>query len=483
MDLSDFKSLRRWSDLPRKFAHLSRMAYMIFLAVTGLFLVTLSWVMLQPPTVVSTSSSSSIDYTNGKAPAAAPTVAHTPIPTPELSSVTIHHSDEGTSHVDHSATPLIKPDGLRIVGVIFYGRRDRSSLLECYLRKNLVSYGGWLDEVIWAANTDDADDLAYGEHIAATQNEYTYLPLTSSGNQGEGYMNIYRHAFTEPDTIYVKMDDDVVFIDQSAIPRVVMTLLNNPRALLVSANVVNNPALGWVHYHMGAVHPYVPEVKRPDGDNLATKENGAWRSSDLPTWSGAEWEMPELDHFYSLFGVNDKTNVPLHRWIPTRNLSLLYKTPVAKSEYNAFGNNLHFWPLAAQAHYSLLQNIEEKRLGRYFMVHGSDEEAVSTWDMNGSRISINFMVIKGKDIIDNISNLQPDDENKLTVELPTLLNRAVLVETTSVVSHFSFGPQKNLAKTDILARYHNYANQNICPNAILEPEVLLATDKMPGVDA
>ena len=136
--------------------------------------------------------------------------------------------------------------------------------------------------------------------------------------------------------------------------------------------------------------------------------------------------MPELDHFYSLFGVNDKTNVPLHRWIPTRNLSLLYKTPVAKSEYNAFGNNLHFWPLAAQAHYSLLQNIEEKRLGRYFMVHGSDEEAVSTWDMNGSRISINFMVIKGKDIIDNISNLQPDDENKLTVELPTLLNRGKL---------------------------------------------------------
>lgn len=53
---------------------------------------------------------------------------------------------------------------------------------------------------------------------------------------------------------------------------------------------------------------------------------------------------------------------------------------------------------------------------------------------------------------------------------------AVLVETTSVVSHFSFGPQKNLIKTDILARYHNYANEMICPSSILEPESILSTD-------
>lgn len=469
---------------------------MVFVAVTGLFLVSVSWLFLQPPTVISSTSSSHVDLANDRTSVEA---TPTPTPTPELSSVTIHQSDEGTSHVDHSAMPLVKPDGLRIVGVVFYGRRDRSSLLECHVRKNLAAFGGWLDEVIWAANTDDVDDLTYGEHIAATSEQYTFIRIRHENNDN-GYQDIYTQTITEPDTIYVKMDDDIVFIDQSAIPRAVMTLINNPRALLVSANVVNNPALGWVHYHMGAVHPYVPEI-RTEHENLATKENGIWRASDLPSWSSQDWEMPELDHFFSLFGVNDKTNVPLHRWIPTRDLSLLYKTPVAQSEYNAFGNNLFFWPLAAQAHYSLLQNIEERRLGRYFMVHGSDEEAVSTWDMRGSRISINFMVIRGKDIIDNYSELKGDDENQLTVELPARLNRgqfisfvtletnerglaktfaAVLVETTSVVAHFSFGPQKNLAKTDILARYHNYANQNICPNSILEPEILLATDRMPG---
>lgn len=411
MDFSEFKPLRRWSDLPRRLSHFSRMSYMVFLTVAGLLLLTLSWVLLQPPSLVSSTSTSLESNAEKFNPAV------TPSSTPELSSITIHESEGGTSHLDHSTTPLVKPEGLRVVGVVFYGRRDRSSLLECYLRKNLVSFGGWLDEVIWAANTEDPDDMAYGERISQTAPEYTYLPIKSGG-----YMAIYSAAFTEPNTIYVKMDDDVVFIDQSAIPRVVTTLLKNPQALLVSSNVVNNPALGWVHYHMGAVHPYVPEV-RPSTDKLATRDNGAWRASDLPTWIGADWQMPELDHFYSLFGVNDKTNVPNHRWIPTRNSSLLYQTPVALSEYNAFGNNLHFWALAAQAHYSLLQNIEERRLGRYFMVHGSDEEAVSTWDMRGSRISINFMVIKGSDIIDNLDELQPDDEDKLTVVLPKALNR------------------------------------------------------------
>ncbi|OKL62848.1 hypothetical protein UA08_01810 [Talaromyces atroroseus] len=465
MDFSDFKPLRRWMDTPRKF---SRMTCMVFLAVTGVLLLSLSYVLLQPSTAFSPSSSADLNNAEKVNPIVTPSPSP-PSPTPELSSITIHQSEEGTSHVDHSAAPLAKPAGLRVVGVVFYGRRDRSSLLECYLQKNLASNGGWLDEVIWAANTDVPEDMAYGEKIAETAPEYTYLPIKSGG-----YMGIYLKAFTEPDTIYLKMDDDMVFIDQSAIPRLVMTLLNNPRALLVSSNVVNNPALGWVHYHMGAVHPYVPEV-RPVEDSLATKENGAWRASELPTWGGADWQMPELTQFYELFGVDDRARVPSHRWIPTRNSSYLYQTPVAQSQYDAFGPNLQYWPLAAQAHYSLLQNIEEKRLGRYFMVHGSDEEAVSTWDMRGSRISINFMVIRGSDLIDNLANLQgKDDEDMLTVVLPKQLNRAILVETTSVVAHFSFGPQKNLIKTDILARYHNYATQMICPNSLLEPETVLA---------
>jgi hypothetical protein len=60
-----------------------------------------------------------------------------------------------------AAYRLERPKDTRIIGLIFFGRRDRASILDCYLKNNLVSSGGWLDEVVWGVNTNDTGDLAY----------------------------------------------------------------------------------------------------------------------------------------------------------------------------------------------------------------------------------------------------------------------------------------------------------------------------------
>lgn len=58
---------------------------------------------------------------------------------------------------------------------------------------------------------------------------------------------------------------------------------------------------------------------------------------------------------------------------------------------------------------------------------------------------------------------------------------AVLVESQSVVSHFSYGPQRYLDKTDILERYFNYANDNVCPQqSLIDPENPEKTWKSPS---
>jgi hypothetical protein len=50
------------------------------------------------------------------------------------------------------------------------------------------------------------------------------------------------------------------------------------------------------------------------------------------------------------------------------------------------------------------------------------------------------------------------------------LYTAVLVESQSIVSHFSYGPQRWLHKTDIMERYFNYANDNVCPEqSLIDP--------------
>src|ERR1700710_1343156 len=43
-----------------------------------------------------------------------------------------------------------RPEGLKkIVGLVFYGRPETVSILDCYLKRNLVQNGGMLDEVVW----------------------------------------------------------------------------------------------------------------------------------------------------------------------------------------------------------------------------------------------------------------------------------------------------------------------------------------------
>jgi hypothetical protein len=329
--------------------------------------------------------------------------------------------------------PLTKPLGMHLVAVVFYGRRDRASILECYLRKNLVSNGGWVDQVVWVVNTEVKEDRSYANEIAKAATEYKVLPII--GEPGApNYDQIWSQAFADEEAVYVKIDDDVIFMDDNAIPRLVTTLTSHPVALLVSSNVVNNPALGWLHYHMGAVHGYIPEVT-PQQNYLATTENGVWRASGLPHGNDVEWKMPEISEFYKAFGVESPHSIPKHRWFPVHASNHRMITPAAFSQYDPMGNNLVHWALAAQAHYSLLQNIEENGLDRYFMMHGIKRPSglQSTWDMTGTRISINFIAIRGRDVFDYRSLIAvEDDEQALTLDIPSAMNRSESATTFSL---------------------------------------------------
>lgn len=42
--------------------------------------------------------------------------------------------------------------------------------------------------------------------------------------------DLYRDYMTDPDTIYIKIDDDIIFIDDYAIPELVRTTLEHPEA-------------------------------------------------------------------------------------------------------------------------------------------------------------------------------------------------------------------------------------------------------------
>lgn len=420
-----------------------RLAYFVIISVVAVFVFSLAYVYVEEPPFwkpgpahrpfdEADAGSAHIMVSPGSRPKEQATAsASGPLPTLPVSprpalggetsgSKSSYDAAAAEEDLVSAVSSLQKPAGLRVVGVIFYGRRDRSSILECYLRQNLVSSGGWLDQVIFAANTDNEEDLAWLDRVAqASGGDYQVVRI-----EEKGYGSVYEASFKERNTIYVKIDDDVVFIDPQAIPKAVTTLINNPHALMISANVINSPALGWWHYHSDAARAYKPELE-PNETALAARGNGVWKTSELPTWAGVpEIDFTKFENFINYFHVDSPEKIPKHRWLPTRNESDMYTSSVAATNAEG-GPHLMQWEIGAQNHYAFFEHLENGELGKYYL--SKDYGKGTIWHMRGYRLSINFIVMQGADVLDYMHLItghpSGDDEHQLTVEMPRVLRR------------------------------------------------------------
>ncbi|KAI9890760.1 MAG: hypothetical protein M1814_003690 [Vezdaea aestivalis] len=337
-----------------------------------------------------------------------------------------------------------------IIGLIFYGRRDRVSILNCYLKRNLKSNGGVLDGVHFVLNTRDEEDLRYIRALVDHEPSYSLIAGGQFSHADMRFADLYRTI--DSGTLYIKMDDDIIYIGPETIPSLVKYTLAHPEYILTTANVVNHALFNKIHYEIGAIHPWLPEIN--GSATNASLHASNWRPSSLPSWSGP--------HDYE----NDFNADPLFkgaRWLPVRPpthpLANLNRTPIAHAEYGPFGNGWHHWQLAAQQHYSLLQNLElDDSLPMYKFKSFAEKK---------ERVSIMFIAIRGSDINDN-KPVPDTDEAFFTVDLPRKLGRPVGVHGEGGVAvHYSSSwkimkDQLGLDWTDVLSRYKGYAEEMIC---------------------
>jgi hypothetical protein len=156
---------------------------------------------------------------------------------------------------------------------------------------------------------------------------------------------------------------------------------------------------------------------------------------------------------------------PGHRWLPVGQGDEgkhedPTKYPDSTLTYDAHGPSLHTWAAAAQLHYTFLQHLEKNETSRY---------KFGTWDYHYDRISINFIAVRGEDIIAVYPFPEKDDEKFLTVEYARKMGKHVVVAGDAIVVHFAFGPQRHahsgrgVTDTDLLGRYRAYAEEMVCP--------------------
>ncbi|KAK4553815.1 hypothetical protein LTR86_008990 [Recurvomyces mirabilis] len=357
-----------------------------------------------------------------------------------------------THPVPSDATvPFEKPSGLRVIALIFYGRADRIRILHCYLQRNLPEQGGWVDEVHFMQDTDNEDDLAYLHTLAASSPRYKLLDIDPVRAKEDKFSASWE--LLERDAIYVKIDDDLVFIADDTIPRLVHRKFHHPEYLAVSANIINSPLMSKVHYDNGAYVPYLPA--HDSSSATALLEQGRFRDPSATRWRHTHYPGWKGPSNYSIDAALPTTGLsPI--WLRLSEARDIERTPVRDLVYDTWGPGCTSWSVAAQSHISLLEHLLDGTTSIYY------DNMTDIWATDYRRLSINFVAVDSNEILSHLPiDAQLCDEEWLTVNLPKRIGKHIAVETRALASHFSFFFQRAVEYTDILDRYADFANEMV----------------------
>jgi len=130
-------------------------------------------------------------------------------------------------------------------------------------------------------------------------------------------------------------------------------------------------------------------------------------------------------------------------------------------------NNLSISSCWNNGHFAY--EIHNKFISNYLSNNNYHQLYVNNAIIGLNRFSINAVLWFGKDL-DKISGIIPgDDEEYLSLLYPTRNGLACSWNGNAIVSHFSFGSQRDIMdSTDILNKYYIYAQQHFKNNKIFE---------------
>lgn len=155
----------------------------------------------------------------------------------------------------------------KVVACIPAGREKYLSIFKKFLYRKMDE--GVLDGIQLWLNTVELRDIAYLESMAREN------PKVKIYRQGEpidsmGFYDTYNplktHLFfanaQDDDTIYIRFDDDIIWAADDAIEKIVKARIDNPKAFVVTPNIVNSTICNSYHQEIGALSEEAGKVKR-----------------------------------------------------------------------------------------------------------------------------------------------------------------------------------------------------------------------------
>ena len=150
-----------------------------------------------------------------------------------------------------------------VVAVTPAGRERHLTVLRKYIEREMDKgiIDGWQ---LWK-NTGVQSDIDYMNRIAV-ENPLIEVKEIEDLKVFDAYQihKFFRFA-QDDDTIYLRIDDDIVWMADDAVKKLMEYRVENKEAFAVCANIVNNTVVGAIHQNIGAVST---ELGKCSGDRL-----------------------------------------------------------------------------------------------------------------------------------------------------------------------------------------------------------------------
>ena len=321
--------------------------------------------------------------------------------------------------------------GSTINAFVFAGRRRYMRVLWPYLLRDRRSASGGtevLSQVIFAANTDDADDLAFLSDLEASYPDYVRVihppRVVHQGTNNGDYCSIYggvTELLGDQDNgagrqLMLKLDDDIVYIAPGALRALAAAKLRHPELLFVSANVVNHPLLAHVHQRLML---------------LSQTEVAAMVEAETASGNADVSTLPEKWIFgYATFD-HDNWQSPPHALLQHMMLLHRLRTLGENGTVAAYGG-FRAWDFDAQGY------------------------GTARWSIN----AFAYWPDTDLELMDLDACGRLDDEEYLTRVLPEVVGRHSIATGDALVAHFAYYPQRKGLEEDthLLARYQALAD-------------------------
>jgi hypothetical protein len=135
----------------------------------------------------------------------------------------------------------------KVVAVTPSGRKKYLEVLKDYIVKNPL-----IDEWQLWQNTNKKEDIEYINFLHHNYQKVNVVRVEGATGNAYQIHKFFKYC-TKKDTVYIRLDDDVVWMKPDSIEKLLEFRINNPEYFLVYGNTVNNCLCDYLHQQKGAL--------------------------------------------------------------------------------------------------------------------------------------------------------------------------------------------------------------------------------------